>query len=172
MNWLDLHYNIQQFLIAGGVALWLISASMLMLWIIIIERYLFHFHLYPKLFNRWLAYWRVRQDKTSWRARRIRELMISEANLNLTAGLPMLKVLVVMCPLMGLLGTVIGMIEVFDTMAILGTGNARAMASGISRATIPTMAGMVVALPGMYFHSQLQQRANRETERLVDQLTF
>lgn len=172
MNWLDLQYNIQQFLEAGGAALWLIAASMFLLWVIVIERYLFLYQLYPKLHDNWLAHWQIRNDKRSWKARRIRELMISEAKLNLNTGLPLLKVLVVMCPLMGLLGTVIGMIEVFDTMAMLGTGNARAMASGISRATIPTMAGMVVALPGMYFYSQLQQRANRETERLVDQLTY
>ncbi|MCG8670304.1 MAG: MotA/TolQ/ExbB proton channel family protein [Pseudomonadales bacterium] len=172
MNWLDWQYNIQQFLEAGGVALWLIAVSMFLLWVIVIERYLFLYQLYPKLRAHWLGHWQIRNDKRSWKARRIRELMISEAKINLNVGLPLLKVLVVMCPLMGLLGTVIGMIEVFDTMAMLGTGNARAMASGISRATIPTMAGMVVALPGMYFHSQLQQRANRETARLVDQLTY
>ena len=63
----------------------------------------------------------------------------------------MVKTLVALCPLLGLLGTVTGMIEVFDVMAIAGSGNARAMAAGVSKATIPTMAGMVAAISGLYF---------------------
>lgn len=172
MTWLDWQYNLQQFMASGGIALWLIAITMLLLWVVIIERYLFLYHYYPKLSRYCLIQWQLRQDKSSWQARRIREQLVSEANLHLKSGLPLLKVLVTLCPLLGLWGTVVGMIQVFDTMAILGTGNARAMASGISRATIPTMAGMVVALPGLYFHSQLQQRVNQETEKLVDRLRF
>ena len=55
-----------------------------------------------------------------------------------------------MCPLLGLLGTVTGMIEVFDIMAITGTGNARAMASGIARATLPTMTGLFISIVGLF----------------------
>ena len=80
--------------------------------------------------------------------------------------------MVAICPLLGLLGTVTGMIEVFDVVTTLGTGNARAMASGISRATIPTMAGMVVALPGLYFCLALEQRVNRSVKQLSDRLTM
>ena len=47
--------------------------------------------------------------------------------------MPVIKVLIALCPLMGLLGTVVGMVQVFDTLAITGTGSPRAMASGISR---------------------------------------
>ena len=57
--------------------------------------------------------------------------------------------------MLGLLGTVTGMIEVFDVMAISGSGNARGMAGGVSQATLPTMAGMVAALSGMIFSIQL-----------------
>ena len=76
------------------------------------------------------------------------------------------------CPLMGLLGTVTGMIEVFDVMAILGSGNVRAMAAGVSKATIPTMAGMVGALSGVFASSYLENRANKEAELLEDHLTM
>ena len=62
------------------------------------------------------------------------------------------------------------MIEVFDVVNVSGTGNVRAMASGISRATLPTMAGMVIALPGLYFCLQLEQRVNTSVERLADRL--
>ncbi|MCG8312252.1 MAG: MotA/TolQ/ExbB proton channel family protein [Pseudomonadales bacterium] len=172
MSWIDLQYNLLQFMDRGGFALWLIAFTMFMLWALIIERYLFLFTQYPKVVSKCVSEWQQLNDKTSWNARRIRDLLISQANIDLNTGLALIKVLVVLCPLLGLLGTVIGMLQVFDTMANLGTGNPRAMAAGISRATISTMAGMVVALPGMYFHSQLAQRAKRETQRLLDKLSY
>jgi biopolymer transport protein ExbB len=90
----------------------------------------------------------------------------------LDSGLTMIKTLVALCPLLGLLGTVTGMIEVFDVMAIAGSGNARAMASGVSRATIPTMAGMVAALSGLILSVQLERYARDETQRVADSLTI
>ncbi len=80
--------------------------------------------------------------------------------------------MVAVCPLIGLLGTVTGMIEVFDVMAILGSGNARAMAAGVSKATIPTMAGMVAALSGVFMSTYIERKAKREGERLEDSLTM
>ena len=96
--------------------------------------------------------------------------MISEIKLRLSRSLPTIKTLIALCPLLGLLGTVTGMIQVFDVMAITGTGNARAMASGVSMATIPTMAGMVAALSGLYFGARLQHHAQFETQKAADLL--
>jgi biopolymer transport protein ExbB len=62
------------------------------------------------------------------------------------------------------------MIAVFDTMATQGTGNPRLMASGISMATIPTMAGMVAALSGIFFSSRLEVRVKVAKEKLIDSL--
>ena len=111
-------------------------------------------------------------DHSSWGAHQIRRLLISEVQARLDAGLNMIKTLVALCPLLGLLGTVTGMIEVFDVMAISGSGNARAMASGVSKATIPTMAGMVAALSGLIFSVQLDRYARDEGERVADSLTI
>jgi biopolymer transport protein ExbB len=83
----------------------------------------------------------------------------------------MARTLITVCPMLGLLGTVTGMIEVFDVMAIAGSGNTRAMASGVSKATIPTMAGMVAALSGMMLIVQLERFVDQETERVADGLT-
>ena len=85
-------------------------------------------------------------------------------------GLAYIRVLVALCPLLGLLGTVTGMIEVFDVMAVAGSGNAKAMAGGVSKATIPTMAGMVAALSGLILSARLEQFAADEGERLADRL--
>ena len=62
------------------------------------------------------------------------------------------------------------MIEVFDVMAFSGSGNARGMAGGISKATLPTMAGMVAALSGMLFSIQLRRFAADESQRVADGL--
>lgn len=86
-------------------------------------------------------------------------------------GIPLIKIIAMVAPLMGLLGTVTGMIQVFDVMALKGTADARAMASGVSRATIPTMAGMVVGLSGLFFIHRLQVRAQREAEHFGDTLS-
>ena len=72
---------------------------------------------------------------------------------------------------MGILGTVTGMINVFDVMAIIGTGSAREMANGISMATIPTMAGLVVAISGLFFISRLEERSKKAIEYLEDNLS-
>ena len=90
--------------------------------------------------------------------------------MDLESGLPFIKVFVALCPLFGLLGTVTGMIEVFDVLSIAGSGNARAMAGGVSKATIPTMAGMVAALSGLLLSVRLEQYAADEGERMADRL--
>ena len=103
--------------------------------------------------------WHARRDRSSWYAHQIRRGMVSRVSMDLNRTIPLIKTLVALCPLLGLLGTVTGMIEVFDVMAMAGSGNPRAMASGVSRAIIPTMAGMVAALSGLRL-----QRAAREAE--------
>ena len=98
--------------------------------------------------------------------------MISEMNRTLAQGVSFIKTLVALCPLLGLLGTVTGMVTVFDIMAVVGTGNPRSMASGISMATIPTMAGMVVSISGIYFKTYLENKTKVELEKFADELTL
>ena len=78
--------------------------------------------------------------------------------------LKMLDGLIGMCPMLGLLGTVYGMIEVFEVLAVLGTGNPRAMSTGVAKATIPTMAGMTIALSGLFFKFDLANKVNKYQE--------
>jgi len=85
--------------------------------------------------------------------------------------LPVIKTLVALCPLLGLLGTVTGMIEVFNIMAVTGGGDAKSMAGGVSRATIPTMAGMVAAISGVFANTYVTRNAERQSQFLEDNLT-
>ncbi|MBW2288215.1 MAG: MotA/TolQ/ExbB proton channel family protein [Deltaproteobacteria bacterium] len=141
------------------------------MWTLILERQWYYRRMFPVDAQAAIDAWHQRSDQTSWYAMQIRAELISQVRIGLEHSLLMVKSLVAVCPLLGLLGTVTGMIEVFDVMAIAGNGNVRAMAAGVSKATIPTMAGMVAALSGLYFSVSMERFARRETERVADQLT-
>lgn len=163
---------IQEFLDSGGKILWIILWVSICLWCLIIERLLYFKQVYPEQRKLWIEQWQSRADKNSQHALYIRQGIISEAKINMNKTLPIITMLVATCPLLGLLGTVTGMIHVFDVMAVTGSGNARAMASGVSQATIPTMAGMVIAITGLYFSKLIGQRVNEETHHLIDLLQY
>ncbi|HPF35646.1 MotA/TolQ/ExbB proton channel family protein [bacterium] len=77
-----------------------------------------------------------------------------------------IAVLASVAPLLGLLGTVLGMIETFDVISVFGTGNARAMAGGISVALVTTQSGLIIAIPGLFISGALARRARRLENRL------
>jgi biopolymer transport protein ExbB len=139
----------------GGQVLWWLAGVVFLTWILVIERMLFLWFEFPKLRQNWVNRWIRRSDHDSWFARSIRDGWLASANYSLNRNLKFIKVLVAICPMLGLLGTVTGMISVFDVMATQGSSSPELMASGISLATIPTMAGMVAALIGMFCHSRL-----------------
>jgi biopolymer transport protein ExbB len=162
---------VRAFLERGGDVLLVIGAVAFIMWTLILERLWFFRMVQPGYAKRTLAAWLERTDHTSWHAEQVRRLLVSETRIELFQGIRIIKTLVAVCPMLGLLGTVTGMIEVFDVMANAGSGNTRAMAGGVSRATIPTMAGMVIALSGMIFIIKLERFAIHETERVADHLT-
>jgi len=162
---------VRAFIERGGDVLLLIAAVTFLMWTLMLERLWYFKVLQPREAKRVEAIWRARSDHESWFADQVRRLLVSEVRLELHHSVRTIKTLVAICPMLGLLGTVTGMIEVFDVMASSGSGNARAMASGVSKATIPTMAGMVAALSGMILSVQIERFANHETERVADHLT-
>jgi biopolymer transport protein ExbB len=161
-----------RFLETGGPVLWPIGVTAFAMGALIIERYWYFRWDFPRQMKDTAQLWTLRQDRSSWYAIRIREALIAEVRSKLNRGMPLIKTLIALCPMLGLLGTVTGMMGVFDVIAVLGTGNARAMASGIYKATIPTMAGMIVALPGLYFSAGLQRKVNRRIEKLTRRLVL
>jgi biopolymer transport protein ExbB len=163
---------IQVFLERGGDVLFLLLAVTFIMWVLIVER-LWYFSLeYRKQKNRVIEAWESRGERKSWYAHKIRTAMISEINYDLNRGINLIKTLVALCPLVGLLGTVTGMVEVFAVLGNSGSSNARAMAAGVQQATIPTMSGMVAALSGLFLSTYIERRAKRESERLEDSLTM
>lgn len=156
----------------GGQVLFAILGIIFLLWLFILERVSYFVFAHKALQNDAVREWEARVERTSWHAHQIREELIASVKMGLEANTTTIKMLVGLCPLFGLLGTVTGMIEVFDVMAFLGNGSPRAMASGISKATIPTMAGMVGALTGVFAQSIIQRYVQRQKVKLEDKLTF
>lgn len=167
---IELWESVRDFIATGGDVLYVVAFALFLMWIFMVERFWFLNSVFPRLQNNIIANWEKRTDTTSWYAHRIRDAWISEASDKLSERVLLIKTLVAMCPLIGLLGTVTGMIEVFETMATQGTGNPRLMAAGISKATIPTMAGMVAALSGLFFSTRLESKVKIAKEKLVDSL--
>lgn len=167
LDWLDpLHWLID----AGGPVLVVIAVVAMLLFSVGLERWwFFRFHYRPArraLVERWVA----RQDHTSWTAMTLREVWVQELIRGLRGPLPWLKLLVVICPLLGLLGTVTGMITVFDSLSLAAVNQARAMADGVARATLPTLTGMAVSVVGLLFITRLEHIIRREDQRLHDRL--
>ena len=165
MNLRDLWEAFASFIESGGDVLIAIFVVTALMWTLIIER-LFYMHLSHPFYLRKLArLWKEHAGGDLRHAQQVSRLLVSQAGQRLDSTLPMIKTLVALCPLLGLLGTVNGMIEVFDVMAVAGNANPRAMASGVSLATIPTMAGMVAAISGLYMSVQLKRTAEKKRRR-------
>ncbi|NRA43007.1 MAG: MotA/TolQ/ExbB proton channel family protein [Pseudomonadales bacterium] len=167
-----LYEPVYLFLERGGDVLYAIAAVIFLLWLFILERTAYLIFSHNKIVDLAVQEWETREERTSWSAHRIREDLISGVKMQLESNMSLIKMLVGLCPLFGLLGTVTGMIAVFDVMAFIGNGSPKAMAAGISKATIPTMAGMVGALTGVLGQSVLDRYIKREKSHIDDLMTF
>ncbi len=163
---------INELIEGGGLFVEFILICGVVLWTLTFERIWYFTRVLPKETQATIARWRERNDHVSWCARQIRAAMISKLNASMTGPLPLMNVLVPLSPLLGLIGTVSGMLEVFDSMALRGSADARTMANGVSHAMICTMSGLAVSITGLYPVHYFRSRAKRETELVSDKLTF
>lgn len=134
----------------------------LCLWALLLERYCYYYWQLPSIHRQLKIQLKQRfQLPYLWQQQGIRTKLLSQYQSQLQARLASIRLLIKLCPLLGLLGTVSGMIHVFDVIAITGNSDAKAMAAGIYRATVPTMAGLMLALSGLYFSYHLTAKAER-----------
>lgn len=167
---IELWESVRDFIATGGDVLYIVALVLFIMWVLIIQRLWFISREYPVLRNKIIADWNARVDTTSWYAHKIRDAWVSDASTKLNERINVIKTLVAICPMVGLLGTVTGMIAVFEIMAVQGTGNPRLMAAGISMATIPTMAGMVACLSGVFVTSKLEGKVKSAVHELADSM--
>ncbi len=101
------------------------------------------------------------------------ELKLEEAVLKerpaIESGLPILKIVAAVAPLIGLLGTVVGMIATFQAITMFGAGDPKTMAGGISLALVTTVQGLLVAIPTLLIHTYVNGRAKRIVHILDEQ---
>jgi biopolymer transport protein ExbB len=150
----------------GGAVFAAIMVLSVVMWAMIVERYWFLYLIHPLRVKRCVQRWQAREDRRSWRARQIRSGLIADIAISLEARLTSINTLTTVLPLLGLLGTVTGMIDSFDVMTNYGTGNVRKFTGGISQALLTTTAGLVTSLSGLYFAAHLTQRVQTETQTL------
>jgi biopolymer transport protein ExbB len=167
---IEIFEAIRDFLETGGNVLLVIGLLIFVMWLLILERVMYVKFAHKREKQSIIKNWMARNERSSWHAEQIRQADISRLSIQLNGSIPIIQALVALCPLLGLMGTVTGMIEVFDVMAITGGGDARSMASGVSKATVPTMAGMVGALSGVFAATWLARKAKTERSHLEDAL--
>jgi biopolymer transport protein ExbB len=140
------------------------------MWTLIVERFWFFHYVLPQRINDISHEWQLKKINRTWSSNMIRNELISQVSVETHRFILTIETMMQILPLLGLLGTVVGMIGVFDVMTFFGTGNARLMASGVSQATIPTMAGLVAALSGLYIANLLKRTADDQVNKLADLL--
>jgi biopolymer transport protein ExbB len=184
----DLWFDTYEYLKSGGWVMIPLGVCSFLLWFLITERVLEFNSLWSRDVSmldaiRAIRGERIEVEGDGLRSRLVREFLAGRAGdarldrhvlrheaykleRTLTRSLSAIAVFAAAAPLLGLLGTVLGMIETFDVIAVFGTGNAKAMAGGISVALITTEAGLLVAIPGVLVSSVLRRRSARLRARL------
>jgi biopolymer transport protein ExbB len=155
----------------GGNILGLILVMAFVLWSLLLERYIYLFRIYPQHLRTAITLWQERSDRSSWFAQQYREHLSHRISAELKRNFSLIATIIKICPLLGLLGTVAGMLEVFDALATTGSNNPRSMAAGVSKATLSTLAGMVVAIFGLLASKFAERRAFAERDALIGRFT-
>ena len=150
----------------GGPILGTILFIAFLMWWLLFERAHYLFIVYPSELNELKQRWEARSDHRSWYAEQFRNEITGRIAGHLTQNFSLIGTLIKVCPLLGLLGTVLGMLEVFDALAATGSNNPRYMAAGVSKATVSTLAGMVVAIVGLLGVTLSERHALAAREKL------
>lgn len=154
------------FIERGGELIYAIMLVVFLIWTFLSERLLYRWWVHPRRLAQATAEWSARTSRADWCALQVRNDLLTWLEMGLDAGLPMVRMLISICPLLGLLGTVTGMIEVFDVMVRIGAGSPKPMAAGISKAILSTVAGMVGAISGLLALSLVQRLLGSDKRRL------
>lgn len=185
------YLRLEAYFRTGGIIMAPLAVVSLLMWVLIVDRLLFLRTLYRNNMDLGTAreYIRCRRMPDPAKYRGIMSLLVTRfqqrrsnnpkldrfildeivlgLNRSLDTHLAVIGVLAAVAPLLGLLGTVTGMIGTFDILAVFGTGNARGMAGGISEALITTQTGLLVAIPGLYMKGFIERRARNLKQRVT-----
>ncbi len=149
----------ERFFAAGGLVLQIIIGLGFVLCCLLLSRLWFRFFEFPKLLL-------ICQQETSLlNAFQV----INKARQSLQYSMWLISTSISICPLLGLMGTVVGMIEIFDSIAVNGVSDPQVLAAGVAKAILPTMAGMVIAISAMFLFAYIKRWMMRQRS-LLEQL--
>lgn len=168
--------EIELLLESGGSIVLIISILTFLMWILFIERMLF-FSMKEKEFCSCFIYrWRKLQKIDSIPHSDealilIKQRLIAEFNQGVSWNKKLIDCLVNMAPMLGLLGTTWGMMEVFNIISITDGGDIRQISEGVSKTIIPTLCGMTVSISGLLMSALLKKRIETSILRFNKALT-
>jgi len=139
--------SVQQLFAAGGGVLIVLVVTAFVLWSLLLVKVWALKVEFPKLLHM------AQQNMSQYQL--TQQMLKAQMLLNHSMGL--IRTTINVCPLLGLTGTVVGMIEIFDVISHSGVANAQTMAAAVARAILPTMAGMVIAISAMFLFVYLQR---------------
>tara|TARA_B100001057_G_scaffold265783_1_gene265973 strand:- start:317 stop:826 length:510 start_codon:yes stop_codon:yes gene_type:complete len=158
---------LDELFIRGGPVLYLLFLISFIIFFILVRKYTFIFFDSEAWVENKLNKFVDDNPPNEFNLKFVEKTYLAELKRTSNANIKLLDGLIGMCPMIGLLGTVYGMIEVFEVLSFLGTGNPRAMSSGVAKATIPTMASMVITIFSLYFRQDLTGRINKFTNEVM-----
>ena len=157
---------------SGGVVLYPLFLLTFMLWVLLLERYIY-FYFYAGKFKKYLIMEYINtKDCFGTYQIYIKNHLIMQYKEALLSNSNLVKVLYALAPLLGLLGTVIGMMEIFDIMAIVGNSSARSLSNGVAMATIPTLCGMVIAIGSILFIKRYENMVQNEILNMFESTKY
>ncbi len=186
-------FALKDFFQKGGSVMWPILGTSLVVWLLCLDRVLF-IRQYSRLHQRVFA--AIRSNKVAGldpvdnrtygqlvrRLKNADRVAISHENVlggfkigvkqDLNQHMNTISQFIQIAPLLGLLGTVVGMVKTFSDIMLFGIGNPQLMAEGISVAMITTEAGLAVAFPAMLFLNHIQSRKNRLVAMIIKDVEF
>ena len=144
----------------GGPVLFVLFIVAICMWCLLIERFFFLRNEMNLVIENSIQKLKKNLSLQDWLFKQVLKSEKSSVSMTGNTNFRLIKGLIALCPLLGLLGTVTGMISVFDVMAYTGTGSPRAMASGVAKATLQTMTGLVISISGLFAITYLEKLLN------------
>lgn len=149
--------QLQVLLTAGGIVLKVLAFTALVLWSLLLTKLWFVSVEFPRQFK----------DAQHAASKKTFRSLISELQLSQSTSMGIIRTTINVCPLLGLMGTVVGMIDIFDVIGASGAANAQIMAASVAKAILPTMAGMVIAISAMFMFAYIQRRTLAQRSLLL-----
>jgi biopolymer transport protein ExbB len=159
---------LDELFIRGGPVLFILFFISFLIFFILVNKYIFIYLDKSEWFDQKLDRFIEENPPELFDLNQVKKTYVSELNRISNTNIRLLDGLIGMCPMIGLLGTVYGMIEVFEVLSFLGTGNPRAMSSGVAKATIPTMASMVITIFSLYFRQDITGRIDKISKDIIE----